>query len=299
MLSLALSSDSIYVTATDPKHYLIPGHEVTNDGSDRNQVSAMAHKTRTAMGSETLVVLANAGYFNAKIVWRVLFIDPWKRVSNVYRSLTVVKYVITPEFKEIIGQSRLDSLNNHPGTVYGIDSEYRITYLNPAWFQYSKKNGGASFSEENWSLGRNILDCTPKVLEPFYKHLFESAFNDEGSALSPTSIEYECSSPAVYRNFSMHFYPVSSVGLLIVHSVNVEAPLNLKSDFKELNLEEDQYIDDNGIVHQCANCRRIKNLQNEDRWDWIPKWVEAPALNTSHGICNPCAVHYYGLYEES
>ena len=35
-------------------------------GSDRNQLAVMAQKARTAIGSETLEVFADAGYFSGK-----------------------------------------------------------------------------------------------------------------------------------------------------------------------------------------------------------------------------------------
>ena len=53
-------------TAVDIKHHLIAGHDVTNSGSDRNQLYSMANKARTALGVESLEVLADAGYFNGK-----------------------------------------------------------------------------------------------------------------------------------------------------------------------------------------------------------------------------------------
>lgn len=53
-------------TAVDVKHHLIPAHGVINCGNDKNQLNSMAEKTREAMGSETLEVLADAGYFNSK-----------------------------------------------------------------------------------------------------------------------------------------------------------------------------------------------------------------------------------------
>ena len=53
-------------TAVDVKHHLIPVHDVTNSGSDRDQLNSMAEKARQAMGVETLEVLADAGYYNGK-----------------------------------------------------------------------------------------------------------------------------------------------------------------------------------------------------------------------------------------
>lgn len=53
-------------TAVDAKHHLIVEHEVTNTGSDRDQLSGMAKKARTAIGTTELTVLADRGYFNGK-----------------------------------------------------------------------------------------------------------------------------------------------------------------------------------------------------------------------------------------
>ncbi len=204
-----------------------------------------------------------------------------------------MKYSITPEFEALIGQTRLESLSDHACTVYGIDSEYRIVYLNPAWYQFSKDNGTNHSIDEKWLFGRNVFDCIPEVLEPFYKNLFESSLNKNDSRVTPLHFKYECSSPTVFREFTMHLYPVGSSGIIVVHSINIEEPHTLQPDLEMLTLEKEQYIDDSGFVYQCANCRRVKNLQEEKRWDWIPKLVEAPVAKTSHGICDPCAAHYY------
>lgn len=53
-------------TAVDAKHHLIVEHEVTNTGSDRDQLSEMAKKARTAIGTTELTALADRGYFNGK-----------------------------------------------------------------------------------------------------------------------------------------------------------------------------------------------------------------------------------------
>ena len=53
-------------TAVDAKHHLIVEHEVTNSGSDRDQLSDMAKKARIAIGTTELTALADRGYFNGK-----------------------------------------------------------------------------------------------------------------------------------------------------------------------------------------------------------------------------------------
>jgi transposase len=53
-------------TAVDTKHHLIVTHEVTNDGLDRSQLSAMAKQARAAMQAKELTVLADRGYFKSE-----------------------------------------------------------------------------------------------------------------------------------------------------------------------------------------------------------------------------------------
>jgi len=53
-------------TAVDSKHHLIVAHEVTNIGSDRDQLTSMAIQARDAMGTQELTVIADRGYFKSE-----------------------------------------------------------------------------------------------------------------------------------------------------------------------------------------------------------------------------------------
>jgi transposase len=53
-------------TAVDAEHHLIVAHEVTNQGSDRSQLSPMAAQAREAVDTEDLTVVADAGYFKSE-----------------------------------------------------------------------------------------------------------------------------------------------------------------------------------------------------------------------------------------
>jgi transposase len=53
-------------TAVDTQHHLIVAHEVTNVGSDRDQLSSMAKLAQEATGSEALSVVADRGYFKGE-----------------------------------------------------------------------------------------------------------------------------------------------------------------------------------------------------------------------------------------
>ncbi len=53
-------------SAVDTKHHLIVAHEVTNVGTDRSQLSHMAKRTKAALGTDTLDVVADRGYFKSE-----------------------------------------------------------------------------------------------------------------------------------------------------------------------------------------------------------------------------------------
>jgi hypothetical protein len=56
-------------SAVDTTHHLIVADEVTNVGTDRNQLSNMAEQARTEMGAETLDVVADRGYYDGQEIW--------------------------------------------------------------------------------------------------------------------------------------------------------------------------------------------------------------------------------------
>ena len=52
-------------TAVDTQHHLIVTHDVTNVGTDRSQLSRVAKQTKATLGSDSLEVVADRGYFNS------------------------------------------------------------------------------------------------------------------------------------------------------------------------------------------------------------------------------------------
>ena len=53
-------------SAVDTRHHLIVAHEVTNVGSDRDQLSDMTERARAAIGSEVIEVVADRGYYKGE-----------------------------------------------------------------------------------------------------------------------------------------------------------------------------------------------------------------------------------------
>ena len=52
--------------AVEANHHPIVMHEVTNDGTDRSQLSRVANETKAALGVEKLDAVADRGYFNSE-----------------------------------------------------------------------------------------------------------------------------------------------------------------------------------------------------------------------------------------
>ena len=52
--------------AVEANHHLIVMHEVTNDGTDRSQLSHVAKETKAILGVDKLDAVADRGYFNSK-----------------------------------------------------------------------------------------------------------------------------------------------------------------------------------------------------------------------------------------
>ena len=52
--------------AVEAEHHLIVTHEVTNEGSDRSQLSDVAKETKATLDVDKLDVVADRGYFNGE-----------------------------------------------------------------------------------------------------------------------------------------------------------------------------------------------------------------------------------------
>lgn len=183
-----------------------------------------------------------------------------------------------------------DSLANHNDPIVGLWPDFRMAYFNPAWFVFARDNDGEPVITRDWTLGRSIMDAVPDTLKGFYRRAWRTCLST-GIAWSH---DYECSSAGLYRLFHQRVYPLGrGEGLLVVHSQRQESPHAAK-DRPESDFASSHYVDRNGFVHQCANCRRIENLtKRPNRWDWVPTLVETPHAQVSHSICPICLDFYH------
>ncbi|MCO6432518.1 MAG: hypothetical protein J5J00_16815 [Deltaproteobacteria bacterium] len=197
--------------------------------------------------------------------------------------------IFDPNYITLLNRFSLETLDNADGPVFGIWSDYRLAYYNSAWTRFALENGAGADFTEVWGLGRSIMDAVPEVLRPFYIKFFHTA-REKAAELRPVSHVYDCSAPDKYRQFNMTVYPVDSRGWVIVNSLFVEASHGAP-DYNEIALA--QYIEESGLVSQCAHCRRVKDAQCPNKWDWVAEWVKRPHPNTSHCLCPVCMDYFY------
>lgn len=197
------------------------------------------------------------------------------------------QHAVHDDIHDLLNGYDIEELRHQTGTIYAIDREFRLRFVNEGWHRFAGENGVADDFVEAWPFGRCVIDAIPEVLRSFYRN----AYLDSLISGAVWNHDYECSSPATYRRFHQTIYPLSAGrGLLVVNSIAVER----EHDDSRVALSPDPgYADGNGVVHQCCHCRRIKAQVDGERWDWVPAWVERPSRRVSHGLCPICLAHYY------
>ncbi len=186
---------------------------------------------------------------------------------------------------------RLEELENHPASVFGLSPDYRIVYVNAAWRRFAHENG-ASQHDEGWGIGTHYLQAMAKPLQPFYTGLLQRAIAEPDS-MHPIAHVYECSSATLFRQFRMQLYALREKrGFVVVNTLAIEAPHD-PNRRAEHAPERARYTNANGLIVQCAHCRLVERATTLGTWDWVPRWVEQSPPETTHGICPVCLDYYY------
>jgi len=45
-------------------------------------------------------------------------------------------------FRDALRRYRIAELEEHAGAIYGLTPDFRLAYMNPAWFRFAEVNGG-------------------------------------------------------------------------------------------------------------------------------------------------------------
>lgn len=178
-----------------------------------------------------------------------------------------------------------DELASSEDTVYVLSADRRLLRTNRGWARFASANGGQALLEHD-PTGLLLDDVLPDSLRDLYVRGFEGAL----ATSKPWEHEYECSSPRTFRRFRMIAYPSRDrQALLVVSSLLVEVP----HPAEPFGPVASAYTH-RGLITMCANCRRVRNVEADQRWDWVPAWVERMPTNVSHGLCPPCVRFLYG-----
>ena len=209
-----------------------------------------------------------------------------------------MKARIDPAFQKLLASFDEVNIEMHSSAVYGLWKDFSLAYFNPAWFAFAQDNGGEPSISEEWNLGRNVMEAVTSDLKEFYTGFFLSTFNDPRSQGYPKQHAYQCSSAHRYRMFNMTLYPVVvNQGILVVNSLVQEMPHPVTEVAREGNASV--YTDSDGLIHQCSHCRKVKNLQEKNRWDWIPLWVRELPANIRQELCAFCLDYHYPRKSEA
>ena len=195
-----------------------------------------------------------------------------------------VDMIIDPGFARQIAYINLESIKNSPDVVYIVDAEMKLKAYNNAWITFAQANGGEKITQ-TYDLGSAVTDVGEAPLKHFMKRKYREAM-----ALNKMfACNYECSSPQLLRIFRLNAYPlIDKKGLVISHHLVKECP-----HIKEGVAFSKQFVNSDGVIVQCMNCRKIKDPNTVDRWLWVPSLLEQGIANMSHGICRRCLDHYY------
>lgn len=185
-----------------------------------------------------------------------------------------------------------DDLEQHPWPAAGLWPDGTIAYINPAWSVFAHQNGGGVEVDREWSLGANYFSAITDALRPFFTDLLANAPTTQQS-LAPYTHEYECSSADEFRRFALQIFALPDKrGYMLVHSLLVAAPHDA-STRPVANPDIEHYETADGLIKQCAHCRRVERRNHIVQWDWVPAWVKHPPACITHTICALCHSFYY------
>lgn len=180
----------------------------------------------------------------------------------------------------------IQDLEHSRDVLYVLDRDLRILYCNQAWDDFAAQNEGQKLIRTS-ILGQSILQAIAAPLQEFYATVFQYV-RENGQ---PFELEYECSSPELFRVFHMRVLPVQgSQRLLMINSLAVEQPHGL--DRPAQPADHARYTDEYGFVHMCSHCRHTRRVE-DNHWDWVPSYLNQPPAPVSHGLCPACMVYFY------
>lgn len=189
------------------------------------------------------------------------------------------------EFLETVAEPVVEALDLEPDTIYALDAELRVCFVNPGWAAFAAGNEGLAFLARP-IVGLPLEAAVGPDLWPFYAPLLRAALE---SGVGFTH-DYPCDSPTTTRVFRMRVNVVDAPAgrFLVVHNDPIRigpaaaAPVEVRAeDFTEAD----------GMMRMCAHCRRSR--RRDQKWVWVPEYLNAPPAVVSHTLCASCLELHY------
>ena len=192
------------------------------------------------------------------------------------------------DFPEMLSGVDFQTLEREPQSIYALSDQFKLIYLNPAWFRFAQENDGEPAISQRFPIGSDFTQAISDPLRTFYVDHFLKVLQD-GAVWEH---DYECSSPELFRIFHEAAYRMHDKhGILVMNSLLIETEHTPADGPDALN--EKIYRHPSGLITQCAYCRRFQRDRQPDRWDWNPEWVRHAPARVSHSLCAICFDYYF------
>jgi hypothetical protein len=179
----------------------------------------------------------------------------------------------------------LDTLENDSSCIYALTRGLTLSYMNPAWYAFARKNGGQAVINERYRIGAYIADAFGEPFKSYYVDLYQRLL-ESGDIWQH---EYECSSEVIYRMYQQTIYPLRDLsGLLVVNSLRIEQSADAGENAAILSA----YTEPTGLTTKCVHCRRLRRVSKAPIWDSLAP-AKTTALNVSHSLCPICYDYFY------
>ena len=184
---------------------------------------------------------------------------------------------LADDFRHALEGFDLAHLEATTSAVVGLRPDLTIAFANRAWRQSEGRCGCGPNGTDSY------VEGVSAPLRPFYLGMLRAVQRDG----EPAVHEFACPRPDSMRRYRLRVMPLSG-GLLLIHHLIAEQPVGHPAHAAE----REAYVDEHGMVHQCAHCRMVLR-QGSQTWDWVPDWVVDPPRDTSHGLCPVCFRYHY------
>jgi hypothetical protein len=199
-----------------------------------------------------------------------------------------------PRFERLLAGFYRQPLDQGDDVIYGVWPDLTLAYSNARWAWFATENDGADVLKR-WTLGASVRSAFGPDLDPFYTRAF-------GEVLATGAIwqhTYTCPSPRQMRWFNMRVLPLGQEGLLVCHSLVSAAEW---PDRWGRGPSAALYRNTDGMVTQCAHCRRVQvapaqpaqpTWPAQPDWHHVPAFIERAPPGTTHGLCPICFMYHF------